>query len=461
MGAVDQYTEALKRLPPQANHEMFQIFSRRAECYTKLGEYKLALQDAHACIELQPSYAEVYAWKGQSHFCLRDYGNALHAFNEGLKLVSSSEWLKEELEDGVDKTLRIMNTISMPAGVKADLQEKLLADPDHGKILSSPSLMKELLDPRAVIQHMQNPAMMTNLSKLLGPNFPFRSGKKAPLLLAAPSDTTVHSYGRLVFARELTSKYVKVTSDGLSAKHRSENNQFGVVFLNSPIPKVGNGMWYFAVRIDEMCEPRDLPDKKGQKISAAVKRLKPKIKTMAKRSRHGLTIGVTTNDPFLIPDLKIPEAASDVEHAWSFGYDGAALLYQVSEPQDIDFKPQFLKQGDVVGLMVLRNPALKANIVDMIVFVNSNMTHVQEFVQVNQSRFYGFIDLLESARAVTLLPAEPPPDLDVKDKPASSECDIPKFDDLLLELRKSAKEEVKQGRIKAAVRNQRGGTFLE
>lgn len=119
--AVKHYTEALRRNPKDpkvipisiavtglvvlfiakllATRTVFQVYSNRAACYTKLGAMPEGLKDAEKCIELDPTFSKGYTRKGAIQFFMKEYDKATETYQEGLKHDPNNQ----ELLDGVKR----------------------------------------------------------------------------------------------------------------------------------------------------------------------------------------------------------------------------------------------------------------------------------------------------------------------------------------------------------------------
>lgn len=76
---------------------VFQAYSNRAACYTKLGALPEGLKDAEKCIELDPTFSKGYTRKGAVQFFMKEYDKAMETYQEGLKHDPNNQ----ELLDGV------------------------------------------------------------------------------------------------------------------------------------------------------------------------------------------------------------------------------------------------------------------------------------------------------------------------------------------------------------------------
>ena len=79
--AIGLYSEALELAPTNAI-----ILSNRAQAYIKVENYGLAISDATAAMEADPSYPKSYYRRGSAHFALTHYKDARKDFRQVCKL---------------------------------------------------------------------------------------------------------------------------------------------------------------------------------------------------------------------------------------------------------------------------------------------------------------------------------------------------------------------------------------
>jgi len=161
--AIQCYTEAIKRNP--TDHT---LYSNRAACYAKLGEFPLSVKDADECITLNPSFVKAYIRKGNAHYFLKEYHKSLEAYEKGLKLDESNA----ELKEGLKRTMFAVN--SQNSGDEKSQEERAARaaqDPEIQGILRDP-VMQQILndmqtDPKAIANHMRNPVVAAKIQKLI------------------------------------------------------------------------------------------------------------------------------------------------------------------------------------------------------------------------------------------------------------------------------------------------------
>lgn len=73
--AVDLFTKAIAFKPNDTN-----LYGLRCAAYNKLQKYQLALRDVDKMIELRPYNHKTYLLKGNCHFFLGEYEEAVEAY---------------------------------------------------------------------------------------------------------------------------------------------------------------------------------------------------------------------------------------------------------------------------------------------------------------------------------------------------------------------------------------------
>lgn len=152
--AIDLFTKAIQ-LDPQ-NHV---LFSNRSGANSGKRQWAAALEDAEACIKINPSWPKGYARKGAALHGSKKYDEAITAYEEGLKLEDSPA-LRKGLKEVQDAKANDSSNEGLGLG-------KLFADPNLlGKLASNPRTAKHLADPafRQKLQFIQtNPSMAESI----------------------------------------------------------------------------------------------------------------------------------------------------------------------------------------------------------------------------------------------------------------------------------------------------------
>lgn len=153
--AIKHYTEAIKRNPDDPK-----LFSNRAACYTKLAEFHYALKDCDQCIKLDPTFIKGYLRKGATLLALKETSKAADVYQKALEIDSNCQ----EAIDGYRKCVVHDND---PEAVK----RRAMSDPEVQQILGDPAMQLILQqmqkDPKALQEHLRNPAIAKKIEKLM------------------------------------------------------------------------------------------------------------------------------------------------------------------------------------------------------------------------------------------------------------------------------------------------------
>lgn len=154
--ALRCYSEAIKRNPSEPK-----VYSNRAACYTKLAAFDLGLKDCETCLELDPTFVKGWIRKGKILQGMQQYSRASTAYQKALELDSNAS---EALEG---YRVCMMETNSNPEEVR----KRAMADPEVQAILRDPAMRMILeqmqSDPRALQDHLKNPAVAAKIQKLI------------------------------------------------------------------------------------------------------------------------------------------------------------------------------------------------------------------------------------------------------------------------------------------------------
>ncbi|WRT66082.1 uncharacterized protein IL334_003035 [Kwoniella shivajii] len=155
--AAKDYTQAAKlysdaiAIDPQ-NHV---LYSNRSASKAGQKDYQGALEDAEKCIEILPSFSKGYARKGAALHGLRQYPEAVMAYEEGLQSDPNSDVLKKGMAD----VKRVMeNESGSPFGPGGDM--------GLGKIFNDPSMITKLENHPKTKEHMKDPSFRSSVARL-------------------------------------------------------------------------------------------------------------------------------------------------------------------------------------------------------------------------------------------------------------------------------------------------------
>jgi len=163
--AIKTYSEAIRRNPQ--DHV---LFSNRAACYTKLGEWQLGLKDCEECTRLNPNFIKAYIRKAVLETAMKQYHKALDTYKYALNIDTENQ----EVKDGIDRVLELISQSQQQAAegkVDKKAVEQAMSDPEIQAILSDPEIRSILTDmqnnPQTARAHLQDPKIAAKFNKLI------------------------------------------------------------------------------------------------------------------------------------------------------------------------------------------------------------------------------------------------------------------------------------------------------
>ncbi|KAI0203544.1 hypothetical protein F4808DRAFT_417088 [Astrocystis sublimbata] len=165
--AVAAYTEMTKRAPQDPRG-----YSNRAAAFVKLFEFPSALDDCNTAIKQDPKFIRAYIRKAQIFFGMRKYSDCIDACAEatGIDNTHHNGANAREINQQQQKALDAMYAARENES-EEQTRERLLKDPEIMSIMQDP-VMQSILqqaqsDPAALQEHMRNPAVASNVQKLM------------------------------------------------------------------------------------------------------------------------------------------------------------------------------------------------------------------------------------------------------------------------------------------------------
>jgi len=159
--AIAFYNEALKRNP-----DNYKVYSNRANCFAKLGQWDRALEDCDKCLAKDPAFVKAYIRKGKIQHLLKQYPQALSTFQKGLEYDPNNE----ELLEGLMKTRQTISELNRSGEVDQERMEASLRDPEVRAIMMDPIIAQVLQDlkenPASAQNALRDPTIVAKLEKL-------------------------------------------------------------------------------------------------------------------------------------------------------------------------------------------------------------------------------------------------------------------------------------------------------
>ena len=161
-----------------ANHV---FYSNRSAAYLKKGDASNALEDATACIGLNPEFTKGYSRKGAALHALKRYNDSIAAYEEGLAKFPADAALKKGLEDVKREQENPYGTPSsggmgggLPNGLFGpQMMAQMALNPATRPLLNDADLMAKVKllqsNPNLLPTMLNDPKIMQLLSAMMGP----------------------------------------------------------------------------------------------------------------------------------------------------------------------------------------------------------------------------------------------------------------------------------------------------
>jgi stress-induced-phosphoprotein 1 len=169
--AIECYTKAINL---DGSNEIY--YSNRSAAYLSMGDAQNALNDANACIGLNPDFTKGYSRKGSALHALKRYNDSIAAYEEGLSKFPDDKGLKSGLEaakkakEGPAPSSRG----GMPNLFGPEMMAKIALDPKLRGYMSDPDFMAKLnklqTDPNSLATMLSDPRIMEVFQVILGAN---------------------------------------------------------------------------------------------------------------------------------------------------------------------------------------------------------------------------------------------------------------------------------------------------
>ena len=167
--AIECYTKAIN--VDGSNHV---YYSNRSAAYLKQGDANNALEDANACIGLNPEFAKGYSRKGAALHALKRYNDSIAAYQEGLAKFPNDAGIQKGLDDVQrDKDQPPTSAAGGGGGLfSPEMMARMAMDPRLRPLLNDAELMAKIQmvqqNPNLLPTMLQDPKMMQLLSHMMG-----------------------------------------------------------------------------------------------------------------------------------------------------------------------------------------------------------------------------------------------------------------------------------------------------
>jgi len=166
--AMRKYSEAIKRNPndPETSHI---YYSNRGNCYIRMNEMNLALEDFEKCIILNPKYVKAYLNKAHIKFSQKEYQKVMPIYQAVIDMEGVDEDSKKKAQEGLQRTMQAVQAMQS-TGADEEQLRRAQADPEIQQILGDPAVQQVLRDfkdnPQYAQKALKDPYMSGKLNKL-------------------------------------------------------------------------------------------------------------------------------------------------------------------------------------------------------------------------------------------------------------------------------------------------------
>lgn len=161
-GAIKEYEEAIKREPTNAAY-----YNNLAASLVKIMDFNGAKAAVEKSLHYDSKYVKAWAKKGDIEFFMKEYHKAVESYKAGLEIDPANSACKQ----GLDKTMRQIQTANYNQEADPDRAARAMADPAIQAILQDPVIRQVLTDFQENPQHaqhaMNDPVVRTKIEKLI------------------------------------------------------------------------------------------------------------------------------------------------------------------------------------------------------------------------------------------------------------------------------------------------------
>jgi stress-induced-phosphoprotein 1 len=171
--AIEKYTAAIRA--DGSNHL---YYSNRSAAYLSKGDAMNALEDAEACLGLNPDFAKGYSRKGAALHALKRYNDALDAYQKGLDKFPNDPGLTKGLgevkrdKDAPPPSAANMGGAGLGGLFGPQMMAQMALNPKTRHYLNDADIMAKVKllqsNPNLLPTMLSDPKMMTFLQQILG-----------------------------------------------------------------------------------------------------------------------------------------------------------------------------------------------------------------------------------------------------------------------------------------------------